>query len=203
MLTYRESPLRVALPDLLHTPRDAGLGWQAGAAGLLCQEARTPGPGSEAVLTHLAGLLAIGAVRQWLAEADPDQGFGRALHTPELRRALDAIHADPTTPWTLADLARTAGMSRSSFSKAFTDTIGASPMRYTTRWRMSVAREWLVDGTTTVDEAADRLGYRSRAAFSRAYKASTGESPGHTRRRGRPVVRTLNQHITADRSAQG
>jgi len=87
-------------------------------------------------------------------------------------------------------------MSRSSFSAHFQQALQQTPIRYVTRWRMSVARGWLIDGDTTIEEAADRLGYGSRAAFSRSYKTHTGESPGQTRRRGRPPIHTLNQRIT-------
>lgn len=193
-LVFEASPLVAGLPPLLVLPRGAGLDWQTDIADVLCREAARPGPGSEIVLSHLVGLLAVGAIRRWL-EQEATEGFLGALREPAIRAALDALHADPRRTWTLGALARRAALSRSAFSQRFTAAVGEPPMRYWTRWRMSVAREWLLDGETTVEDAADRLGYRSRAAFSRAYKAHNGESPGQTRRAGRPALRTLNDRL--------
>lgn len=195
-LVFEASPLLSGLPAMLLLPRGEDLGWQEGIADVLRREVLRPGAGSEVVITHLAGLLVIGAIRRWLQQDDAE-GFLQALRQPGLRAALDALHADPTRAWSLEQLARVAAMSRSAFSQRFSEAIGEPPMRYWTRWRMSVAREWLLDERATVDEVADRLGYRSRAAFSRSYKAHTGESPGQTRRLGRAPLRTLNERLTA------
>jgi AraC-like DNA-binding protein len=105
------------------------------------------------------------------------------------------MHADPRRVWSLDELARVAGMSKSAFAQQFVDTVGLPPMRYWAQWRMSVARDWLLDRRYTVDEASDTLGYGSRSAFSRAYKAHIGESPGLTRRVGRVRPRTLNDRV--------
>ena len=194
-LAFATSPVLAAMPAVLHTPREDLLGWQEGVAGVLAREALRPGLGSEVVLTHLAGLLAIGAIRRWLEREDASDPFLRALRSPALRKVLGELHADPRKSWTLDEPARLAGMSRSTFSQQFTETIGEAPMRYWTRWRLAVARDWLMDGRLNVDEVADALGYRSRAAFSRAFKASTGEPPGLTRRRGRRELLTLNDRV--------
>lgn len=192
VLAFETSPVLAGLPALVHLPAEAeGL---AGVAALLVDEATDPGPGTEVVLTHLVGLLAVGAVRQWLTRA-PSEPFLRALHHPSLRRALEALHADPAHRWTLPALAKVAGMSRSAFAQQFTDTIGTPPMRYWAQWRLTLAREGLRDGRWSVEQAADALGYRSRAAFARAYKAALGEPPGATRRRGRPPLRTLHDQL--------
>jgi len=196
-LVFEASPLLAALPPVLSLPRETSIRWQEGVADLLRREALRPGPGSEVVLSHLVGLLAIGAIRRWLDDEEASDGFLRALRTPAIRTTLDRLHGDPARVWTLEELARTSGMSRSAFSQKFVDTVGEPPMRYWVRWRMSVARDWLLDGRCTVEEAADTLGYRSRAAFSRAYKANTGESPGQTRSKGRPQLRTLNERLMA------
>lgn len=195
VLVFEASPLVDALPPALRVPRDDMLGGQGGLAGLLRQEAVRPGPGAEVVLSHLAGLLAIAGVRLWLDQDEGADTFLRALRTPAIRRVLAKVHTDPRRVWSLDELARVAGMSRSAFSQRFVETVGHPPMRYWTRWRMSVARDWLLDRRYNVDEAADALGYRSRAAFSRAYKASVGEPPAQTRRRGRARLRTLNDRL--------
>jgi AraC-like DNA-binding protein len=72
-------------------------------------------------------------------------------------------------------------MSRSAFSARFTELVGEPPMQYVTRWRMGVAQSMLSDGVAALAEIAERLGYRSEAAFSRAFKRETGISPGAAR----------------------
>lgn len=193
-LVFEVSPLLSALPTSLQLPREDRRDWQADIADLMCREALRPGPGSEVVLTQLVGLLSVGIIRRWLEQGVTD-GFIRALNTPSIRKALDLMHTEPGHSWTLSGLAQAVGMSRSAFSQQFHDTVGEPPMRYWTRWRMSVARQWLQDGRYTVEEVADVLGYRSRAAFSRAFKSSTGQPPGRVRRARIQPLQTLNERI--------
>jgi AraC-like DNA-binding protein len=75
-------------------------------------------------------------------------------------------------------------MSRSAFAARFADLTGEPPMQYVTRWRMLLAQIWLEEDDATVGELASRLGYRSEAAFSRAFKRYQGVSPGAVRREG-------------------
>ncbi len=203
VLVFEASPLVDALPPALRIPHDDTLGGQGALADLLWQEARRPGPGAEVVLTHLAVLLAIASIRRWLLQDRASNTFLRALHTPAIRRVLGTVHSDPRRVWSLDELARIAGMSRSAFSQQFAEILGYPPMRYWTHWRMSVARDWLLDRKYNVDEAADALGYGSRAAFSRAYKAHMGEPPGQTRRSGRTPLRTLNDRMVEAGGAEG
>ena len=73
-------------------------------------------------------------------------------------------------------------MSRSAFAARFKELVGESPMQYITRWRMNVALTWLQEENLSLGELATRLGYRSEAAFSRAFKRFIGVSPGAARR---------------------
>ncbi len=195
-LELEVNPLIPALPTRLMLRHDSLPEWLHGISQLLRREAARPGPGSEVVVSHLAGLLAVGAIREGLLTGHPrGPGFLQALSDPSIRRALDLIHQDAATEWTLDTLAQQVGMSRSSFSERFHDIVGISPMRYWTKWRMSVAKQWLRDGHCTVDEVASLLGYGSRAAFSRAFKSITGDSPGRVRKGGQAQLRTLNDHV--------
>lgn len=195
VLVFAASPLINALPLALREPRGDTLGGRGGLSDLLRQEALRPGPGAEVVLTHLAALVSISCIRLWLSQDDGETPLRRALRSPAIRRVLASMHADPRRVWSLDELARVAGMSKSAFAQQFVDTVGLPPMRYWAQWRMSVARDWLLDRRYTVDEASDTLGYGSRSAFSRAYKAHIGESPGLTRRVGRVRPRTLNDRV--------
>ena len=83
----------------------------------------------------------------------------------------------------MASLARELAMSRSAFAARFTELVGEPVMQYVTRWRMHVAVDLLREDGATVGELASRLGYRSEAAFARAFKRVVGVPPGAVRRR--------------------
>jgi AraC-like DNA-binding protein len=157
--------------------------WMQGVFGLMALEAREFRPGGEAVITRLADILVIQAIRSWL-EAEPDArpGWLGALHDPQIGRAISLIHGDPARDWTVESLARELAMSRSSFAARFTALVGEPAMAYVTRWRMQVAMATLREERTTIAELASRLGYRSEAAFARAFKRETGMPPGAVRR---------------------
>jgi AraC-like DNA-binding protein len=140
-------------------------------------------PGGEAVITRLADVLIIQAIRWWM-ESDPSaqSGWLGALRDDQIGRALSLIHGDPSRDWTVAALADELAMSRSAFAARFTELVGEPVMRYVTRWRMRVAVNALRDEGATVAELAERLGYRSEAAFARAFKRVTGVAPGAVKR---------------------
>jgi len=146
---------------------------------LLAAEAKEPRPGGEAVITRLADILVIQAIRTWL-ETDPaaQTGWLGALSDPQIGHAIGLIHRDPAREWTVAALADELSMSRSSFAARFAVMVGEPAMHYVTRWRMNVAVQALQDDGATIAELAGKLGYRSDAAFARAFKRVTGRSPG-------------------------
>lgn len=149
---------------------------------LLAVEARDTQPGGEAVITRLADILVIQAIRSWI-DTDPAArtGWLGALQDAQIGRAVALVHADPARDWSVAGLADAVAMSRSAFSARFTELVGEPAMAYLTRWRMHVARDELQQGAG-VAELAMRLGYGSEAAFARAFKRVTGETPGAIRR---------------------
>ncbi|MCR4265934.1 helix-turn-helix transcriptional regulator [Nitratireductor sp. ZSWI3] len=103
---------------------------------------------------------------------------------PYLGRALTAFHRTPTASWTVADLAREAGLSRTGFAERFTSRLGVTPMAYVTSWRMQIAREALAQRGLSVAEAAEASGYASESAFSRVFKKEIGVSPAAFRQSG-------------------
>lgn len=154
---------------------------------LLAAETREMRPGGEAVITRLADVLVIQAIRWWM-ESDPGarSGWLGALRDPGVGRALALIHGDPARSWTVATLAGELAMSRSAFAARFTALVGEPVMAYVARWRMAVATNALRDEGATVAELAHRLGYRSEAAFARAFKRVTGVAPGAIKRSAVP-----------------
>jgi AraC-like DNA-binding protein len=170
------------LPPVLMVPgREAARhGWLPVVLGLLADEVRHERPGAEAVVTRLADVVVIQAIRAWLEAGSTGPGWLRALRDPEIGRVVALVHRDPGADWTLDGLAREARMSRSAFAARFTELAGEPAMRYVTRWRMHVAGTALARGAR-VGELARRLGYESETAFVRAYKRVAGTTPGATR----------------------
>jgi AraC-like DNA-binding protein len=156
-----------------------------GTLALIAAETKHLRPGGEAVITRLADVLIIQAIRWWI-ETDPSAqtGWLGALRDKHIGRALSLIHGDPSRAWTVAALADELAMSRSAFAARFTDLVGEPAMHYVTRWRMRVAVNALQDEQATVAELANRLGYRSEAAFARAFKRVIGVAPGAIKRSG-------------------
>ncbi len=171
-----------ALPPVLLAGEDGG-STVRDTVRLMAEELSRPRPGGEVVATRLADILVVQAIRGWL-QHDPGarEGWLRALDDERIGRALEAVHAEPGRSWTLEQLARTAAMSRSSFATRFTALVGEAPMAYVTRWRMLLAQTRLTREDTTVAALAAELGYRSEAAFSRAFTRTVGRTPGAVRR---------------------
>jgi AraC-like DNA-binding protein len=164
-------------PVLVVGGRDGtGSGWLPLLLRVLADEVAEDRPGAEAVVTRLADVVVIQAVRTWLDTASTGPGWLRALRDPQVGQAVALLHREPGTAWTLTRLAREARMSRSSFAARFTELAGEPVMHYLARWRMHLATVALGEGAR-VGELAGRLGYESEAAFSRAYKRVVGVPP--------------------------
>lgn len=157
--------------------------WMHGTLRFMAAEARQLRPGGEAVVTRLADILVIQAIRSWMDE-DPAarSGWLGALKDRQIGRALALVHRDPAHPWTLALLAGEIGMSRSAFAARFTDVVGMPAMQYVARWRMHIALARLRSHDEGVAALAGRVGYQSEAAFSRAFKRFVGVAPGSVAR---------------------
>ncbi|MBY4214019.1 AraC family transcriptional regulator [Rhodococcus fascians] len=151
---------------------------------MVADEARSLEPGGEAVITRLSDVLVIQALRSWIADTPSAQsGWLGALQDERIRGALVRIHRNPDERWTVAALASSAHMSRSSFSARFTALVGDSVMSYLATWRMQVAYDTLRSEDVVLAELARRSGYSSEAAFGKAFKRAMGVSPGSVRRR--------------------
>ncbi|MGD9891966.1 MAG: AraC family transcriptional regulator, partial [Dehalococcoidia bacterium] len=159
--------------------------WIQSTLRFMAAEARQIRPGGETVITRLADVLVIQAIRSWIAQDPAAQtGWLGALQDKQIGHAISLIHRDPARAWTLASLADEVAMSRSAFAARFTELVGEPAMHYVTRWRMHLALTWLKEEDTPVVELAARLGYQSEAAFNRAFKRFAGLPPGVARRNG-------------------
>ena len=122
-------------------------------------------------------------MRREAAALSPHAGVLGGLADPQLSRALAFIHADVGRGWTVGELARHAGMSRSVFARRFSEAVGAAPVEYLLDWRMALAKDALRHGRGTLDEIAASIGYRSASAFSTAFSQKVGCPPSSYARR--------------------
>jgi len=143
---------------------------------LLGDEAAGTKPGRKVVLQHLLEVLLIEALRS-TGEVGGSPGLLHALSDERLAVALRGMHARPGRRWTVADLAREAAMSRSSFFERFQSAVGMAPMEYLKAWRLALAKNLLRKREASVGEIARQIGYRSASAFSVAFTRDVGVSP--------------------------
>jgi AraC-like DNA-binding protein len=146
-------------------------------------DAQVGQPGAQVVLDRLLDWLLVCTLREWFdqPEAVPP-GWFRALGDDAVGLALRAMHAAPERPWTLADLAREAGVSRTTLAARFAKLVGTPPLTYLTDWRMALAADLLTESTATVAAVARQVGYADAFSFSAAFKRRHGMSPTEHRR---------------------
>lgn len=166
-------------------PRRRGEPRLATLLSLVTDEARASRPGRELVLSRLLEVVLLEALRASETSAAP--GLLRGLADERVAVALRRLHAAPEAGWTLAGLAKEAGLSRSAFFERFTRAVGVPPMQYVLGWRVALAKRELERGAS-VAEVATRVGYGSASAFSVAFTRYVGEPPTHYAR-GRAKAR--------------
>jgi len=174
------NPLISGLPRVVHIPGAYGGGesWLSHLIAAAARETRARSPGSDGVLSKLSELIFIEAIRQYATMQPADTGGWLAgLSDPGVGRALTLLHAAPAQDWTLASLARAAGVSRTVLAERFSKFVGMPPITYLANWRMQRAATMISEGTALLSDIAAQLGYASEAAFSRAFKRHTGLSP--------------------------
>lgn len=143
---------------------------------LVGDETRAQRPARELVLERLLEVLLIEALRCGVETACAP-GLARGLADDRLAAALRALHARPAHPWTVAELAAEAALSRSAFFTRFTRTLGLPPMEYLLTWRMALAKRLLRTRELGLDQVAERVGYGSASAFSVAFARHAGMPP--------------------------
>lgn len=180
-------PLIEALPRVIHVPVGDGEG-----SGLLRELLRAgvrgsgqDTPGASTAVAKVAELLFVEALRRYLATLPPtERGWIAALRDPHVGRAMALLHAAPARDWTVEALAREVALSRSALAERFTALAGEPPMQYLTRWRLALAARSLREGNEHVGRIAERSGYESEAAFTRAFKREFGVPPRVWRKNG-------------------
>jgi AraC-like DNA-binding protein len=176
-------PLMELMPVLLHARIDQNrTQLLQSTLQQLAMETANPGLGSGVVISRLADILFIEAIRGHVASpGGAEVGWLSALSDQRLAPALRAIHQETAKSWTVEQLAAKAGMSRSAFAAHFKERVGKSPLEYLTRWRMFRAGALLRRGDQRLSQIAYAVGYKTEAAFSKAFKRINGLTPGNYR----------------------
>ncbi len=161
---------------------------------LLNNELENPKIGGDAASKSVADVMLVHALRAYAFRGDhPAPTWLNGLAHPKIRRALEGMHGNPEYAWTVENLARAVGMSRSSFARTFTETVGKSPLAYLTQWRLERACTALRKCVEPISKIAHASGYGSESAFGLAFKRQFGISPGRYRN-----SHTVTDHVRAD-----
>lgn len=173
------SLLLALLPDMIQVRAEEDCaGRLARIVNLIRDECSADWPGRDMILNRLLEVVLVECLRlPGVDGAALPSGLLAGLRDPALAKALHALHADVRFGWTVAELAKRAGMSRSVFSARFQAKLGCAPIEYLSRWRMALAQDALIHGETPLDRLADRIGYESASAFSTAFRRRIGCPP--------------------------
>jgi AraC-like DNA-binding protein len=178
-------PLLEGLPHLVRIPVGDG-----SAAALMhdlvrmgVRESASARPGGDSMLAKVAELLFVDALRRYMEDLPPEgKGWLAGMRDPHVGRALALLHEDPGKAWSVDDLARAVALSRSALAERFAELVGEPPMQYLTRWRLALAARALRMADDPVSRIAERSGYESEAAFTRAFKREFGMPPSAWRK---------------------
>ncbi len=158
------------------------LDWLRSLIRVVAMESRDSKPGSVVIVDRLTEVLFIQLLRVYMQNSDLDACYLKALNDPKIGKALNLIHSEKIASLSVETLAQSVALSRSAFSERFTRLVGEAPKTYLQRWRFEVAKQALQDGQASILSIALNAGYRSEAAFSKAFKLHAGHSPGSYRK---------------------
>ena len=178
------NPLLATLPRVMHLRPEGEADPLHRLVEVAVAESSSPRAGGDCVLSKLSELLFIEVVRRYVAQLPPEGvGWFAGLRDENIGRALQRLHERPDYDWSLDELAKECGLSRSVLAERFAHLVGVPPMQYLGQWRIQLAATLLRSGKSGLAEIAFRVGYGSEAARSRAFKRQVGVAPAHYRRR--------------------
>lgn len=186
-------PILSGLPPMItvNIRADGSGRWLENCIRHLVEEADAGRPGSEAMLSKLSEALFVDTLRRYLAKLPDDQtGWLAGARDPVVGKSLAILHSRVNQQWTIAQLAREVGLSRSALAERFSRYLAEPPMTYLTRWRLQLAARSLMSTSRSVAQIAAEVGYESEAAFNRAFKREFGVPPARFRkeRKGEPAI---------------
>ncbi|WP_179298034.1 AraC family transcriptional regulator [Mesorhizobium carmichaelinearum] len=180
----RQNPLSSSLPSVIRVKVAVGQTFDGiGGVDQLIAEAEEGRPGFQSIAERMAEVLFVQAVRNYVASMPDDStGWLRGLADPQIAQVLSLVHAQPSTPWTIASLAKAVGLSRTILANRFRQLIGSTVIAYATSQRMAMAADMLTTSSLSMAVIASAVGYESEISFSRAFRDWSGMPPGKYRR---------------------
>jgi AraC-like DNA-binding protein len=177
--------LRVSLGD------DPSARWLRSSVHFSVVETAQPRAGAETLLAKLSELLFVETIRRYVKDLPETHiGWLAGLRDPHVAKALALLHGRPQHSWTVEELAREVGLSRTVLAERFMHYLGQPPIQYLTKWRLSLAADHLRASSTSIGRVAQHVGYDSDASFTRAFKREFGLPPATWRRREARVSAT-------------
>lgn len=156
--------------------------WMEATLRAIADESQSVRPGGDLIALKMTEALFAQSIRIFLEDQAADTDGLAGFVDPQIARALGAFHKSPAYPWTVEDLAREAGLSRTGFAEQFATKMKMTPIQYVTSWRMQIARKALAQDRRSVGDIAAMAGYASESAFIRAFKNDSGLTPTAYRR---------------------
>jgi len=173
---------------------DASGRWLENSIRFSVDQADTSKAGGEAVLAKLSEVLFVETLRVYISHLPPEQtGWLAGARDPEIGKTLALMHRNPAHPWTIASLAKEAGVSRSVLAERFRHYLKQAPMAYLTHWRLQLGAQMLASTNYSVAQVAPEVGYESEAAFNRAFKREFTVPPARFRSQSRSTHETGSQ----------
>jgi len=136
------NPVLDNLPPVIKSgdPKGANSRWLSDFIRLAVSESADKRAGGESVLAKLSELMFIEVVRRHLETLPPEHaGWFSGLRDPLVGKTLSLMHGEPARDWTIEELAKAAGASRSVLAERFAHLVGMPPMLYLAKWRMQIA----------------------------------------------------------------
>jgi AraC-like DNA-binding protein len=156
--------------------------WLESSIRYSVEQAAASKTGSEIVVAKLSEALFAETLRRYVDLLPPGQtGWLAGARDPGVGSALALMHGQPSDPWTIAELARKVGVSRSVLAERFRHFLGVPPMAYLTRWRLQLGAQLLTSTSHSVAQIAAEIGYESEPAFNRAFKREFSSPPARFR----------------------
>ena len=177
-------PIIDALPTYIHIENygETAGSWLEHTLRVIGQEAGQNNMGSELIALKLSEIIYAQVLRSFLNSDGHNYKGLAGFSNPAIARVLQAIHQSPEHPWTLVELARVGGLSRTSLANRFSEYMSMTPLAYITQWRMQIARQRLLDSNHPIIDIAEAVGYQSEAAFGRVFKKFFKIGPATYRR---------------------
>ena len=174
-----QHPLIDALPEFIHIKNyGASAGpWMENTLKVIGSEAGNDTMGSDLIALKMSEIIYAQAMRSYLSSEKAKATALAGYADKNLAEAIKVIHQAPEHPWSLTELSKIAGLSKSSFANRFKEKLCMTPHHYMTQWRMQIARRNLKESNATIIDIAEKIGYQSEAAFGRVFKKHFGVAP--------------------------